>query len=227
MLKEFELKDFTRIDVGGVFEVEIVRAEAFAVSLEADDFTHIRVVKLDAALFISRQGIEWFAPFHSRPRARVTLPVLNGLNVSGASQGELNNLQSAGNLTVTLSGASHLRARNICVNSFDARVTGASSLLGDCNALKEVLLEASGASKIELIGAAARAVVKVNGASKTDLSKFPVQSADLEISGASHALINLNGKLSANVSGASSLLWSGAPIMGDIQVSGASHLRKQ
>jgi len=59
------------------------------------------------------------------------------------------------------------------------------------------------------------------------LGKFPTQNADVEISGASNGTINLNGKLNADVSGASNLYWSGTPIMGDIQTSGASNLRRK
>jgi hypothetical protein len=76
-------------------------------------------------------------------------------------------------------------------------------------------------------GAANNITLKTTGASKAELGKFPTQNADVEISGASNGTINLNGKLNADVSGASNLYWSGTPIMGDIQTSGASNLRRK
>ena len=224
--KDFDLKGFTRIEVGGAFEVEIMQSDSFKVSITADDFPHIRVEEIGDMLVIGRQGIEWFAPFHSRPRATVTLPVLTELNISGASQGKFENFQSDVDLAVTLSGASHVKARNISASKIEVKLTGASSLTGDIKAAKDAKIEVTGASKTELAGTAANAVMKVNGASKAELSEFPIQNANLEISGASKAFVNLNGKLDANVSGASSLLWSGSPIMGDIQSSGASSLRR-
>jgi hypothetical protein len=225
--KDFDLKDFTKIEVGGAFEVEITRSDSFNVTVTADDFPHIRVEKVNDTLVIRRQGIEWFAPFHTRPMAKVTLPALTDLNISGASRGKVENFQSNDNLTVILSGASHIEALNISAWRLEAKVTGASSLTGNIKATNDARLEATGASSIELKGMSASLVMKVNGAARAELSEFPVQNADLEISGASNAFINLNGRLDANVSGASNLFWAGSPIMGDIQTSGASNLRRK
>jgi hypothetical protein len=225
--KDYDLKDFTRIEVGGAFEVEITRSDSFKVSITADDFPHVRVEKRDDTLVIRRQGIEWFAPFHGRPKATVTLPALIELEVSGASRGKFENFQSDDNLTVDLSGASHVEALNISAGTIEVKATGASSLTGGIKAAKDAKFEATGASRIELTGTGANIVMKVSGASRAELGEFPVQNASLEISGASKAIINLNGKLDADVSGASKLLWSGSPIMGDIQTSGASTLRRK
>jgi hypothetical protein len=225
--KDFDLKGFTRIEVGGAFEVEITRSDSFRVSITADDFPHIRVEKRDHTLVIRRQGIEWFAPFHGRPMATVTLPALTELDISGASRGKFENFQSDDSLTVNLSGASHVEALNISAARIDVKVTGASSLTGSIRAEKDAKFEATGASRIELTGEGGDIVMKVNGASRAELSEFPVQNASLEISDASKALINVNGRLDAKVSGASNLLWSGSPIMGDIQTSGASSLKRK
>jgi hypothetical protein len=225
--KDFDLKGFAKIEVGGAFEVDIVRSDSFKVSVTADDFPHIRVEKVGDTLVIRRQGVEWFAPFHNRPKATVTLPELSDLNISGASQGKFENFQSDADLTVILSGASHIEVGNISAGKIELKVTGASSLIGDIKAVKDAKFEATGASRIELTGTACNAIARVSGASKVELSKFSVQNANLEVSGASNAVINLNGRLDANISGASSLLWSGTPIMGDIQTSGASNLRRK
>jgi hypothetical protein len=223
--KEYDLQDFSKIEVGGAFEVEIEKSDTFKVSVTAGDFLHIRVEKSGDTLVIKRQGIEWFAPFNGRPSAKVAMPVLTGLNISGASHGKFDNFQSDKELSVTLSGASHAEARGISADNVNIKLSGASTLSGDIKSRKDVKLEVTGASKLDLAGAGTNAEMVVNGASKVELNGFPVQNAQLKISGASHALINLNGKLDANVSGASTLLWSGSPIMGDIQTSGAATLR--
>ena len=223
--KEYNLKDFTKIEVGGAFEVEIEQSDTFKVSVTAGDFPYVRVEKSGDTLVIKRQGIEWFAPFNGRPSAKVALPVLTGLDISGASHGNFENFQSDNELSITLSGASHVEAHGISAFNVDIKVSGASTLNGDIKAKKDVKLEVTGASKIDLAGAGNNAEMMVNGASKAELNGFPVQNAQLKISGASQVLINLNGKLDANVSGASTLLWSGSPIMGNIQTSGAATLR--
>jgi len=222
--KDFNLADFNEIELDGAVEAEITRSEVFKVSVIADDLSHIKVEKVNNRLMVRRQGIEWFAPFHSRPRAEVTLPFLTDLYISGASLGKIENFRSDNNLKVTLSGASHLEAQNISTLQTELTVSGASSISGEIKTTKDVIFEASGASKIELTGKGAGVQIKATGASKVELSKFEAQAADVKISGASTASINLNGKLNANVSGASNLFWTGSPIMGDIQTSGASNL---
>lgn len=223
--REFNFTDFNKIEVGGAFQVEISRGDTFTVNVNADDFAHIKVEKVGGTLIIRRQGIEWFAPFHVQPKATVTLPELVGLTVSGASTCKLADFQSTNDLTVNISGASRLEAKNVTTGKLDMEVTGASTVNGDIKASSNARFEISGASRVELAGAATDIVMRTSGASKAGLGKFPVQNADIEVSGASNGTVNLNGRLDANVSGASNLYWSGAPIMGNIQTSGASNLR--
>jgi hypothetical protein len=223
--QNYDLKGFNRVEVGGAFAVEIVRSDSFNVTVTADDLPHVQVEVVGDTLVVKRQGIEWFAPFHSRPKAVISLPVLAGLNVSGASEGKFQNFQSDTDLSVTLSGASHVEARNITAGKLDVKTSGASTLSGEIKTQKDARFEATGASKIALTGTGANAVMVVNGASRAEMSEWTAQNADLKLSGASHAFIKLDGRLDANVSGASTLYWSGSPVMGTIETSGASTLR--
>lgn len=225
--KNFELKGFTKITVGGAFNVDITRADSFKVSVASDDFSHTKIEENNGTLVIKHQGIDWLGPFHKRPQATVTLPSLTELNISGASTGKFQNFQSDGDLTLELSGASQLEARTVQAGKLTVKVSGASTLTGDVKTIGNADIEVSGASKVEFAGAGTQLEMKVNGSSKVELGQFPVRDANLKISGASHVFVNLNGKLDANVSGASSLLWSGTPVMGDIQTSGASKLQRK
>jgi hypothetical protein len=220
--KNYDITGFTRIEAGGAIKINIERAANFQVTVAADDIDHITVEKSGDTLFIKRQGIEWFTPFHHRPVATIYLPVLTGLNIYGASEGNVNNFDTGADLEITASGATHVRVGNVTAGKVTLKIYGASSLTGDIKAQHEVKFEASGASKIELSGAATDARLSVYGASKAELGNYPLQNASLEISGASNAIVNLNGKLDANVSGASHLYWSGTPLMGNISTSGAS-----
>jgi hypothetical protein len=222
--KNYEINDFTRIEVGGAFKVNIEQSDTFQVSVSADDLSRIRVEKTGDTLVIKRQGLEWFVPFQHRPIATVYLPALTGVNITGASEGTIKNFHSETDLAITVSGASHLRAENISAGKLDVKVTGASTVKGDIKAQGDAKFEALGASHIELTGAGTNAELAIIGASSAELGEFPVQNASLKVSGASHVMMNLNGKLDANVSGASHLYWSGNPTMGDIRASGVSSM---
>jgi predicted secreted protein len=225
--KEFNLRDFTRIEVSGAFDVEIIQSDSFDVSVTADDFPHIRVETVNDILRIRRQGIEWLAPFHSQPKARIAMPILYEVTLAGASKGKVQNFKSSNDFAVAISGASHLETFDISVNNITIELTGASNLTGAIKSSDTSKFEVSGASKFELTGESNNIKLEVSGASRAELSQFPTQNADVKISGASSGTINLNGKLNANISGASNLYWVGTPIMGDIQTSGASNLHRK
>jgi hypothetical protein len=134
------------------------------------------------------------------------MPQLGGLTVSGASRGTVANFNSTEAVNIAVSGAS--------------RVTG-DITAGDIG------FDVSGASTIELEGSADNMVAAVSGASRFSLDDFTVNNANVNISGASTGTINLDGRLDANVSGASTLLYVGDPVMGTINVSGASTLSRK
>ena len=88
------------------------------------------------------------------------------------------------------------------------------------------VLELSGASRVVIEGAANDLIFRGSGASDADLSNFRVQNADVDISGASEATINVDGRLDADVSGVSTLLYIGEPTLGNIDVSSLATIRK-
>jgi len=139
-------------------------------------------------------------------RASVTMPQLHGLTVSGASRGTVSDFSSTEDLDIAVSGAS--------------RVTG-NITAGN------VEFDISGASTIQLEGSANDMVASVSGASRFNLDAFIVNNADVNFSGASSGTVNLNGRLDANLSGASRLSYIGEPTMGTINTSGASTLNKK
>jgi hypothetical protein len=222
--QNYEIRDFTRIEAGGAFKVRIERADTFQVTVSAEDLAHVSVEKAGDTIYIKRQGIEWLLPFHGPPVATIALPVLAGLRISGATECIVRDFQGDTDLEAEVSGASHVQAHNMTTGALNIRVLGASSFSGDIKARKDVRFEINGASKIELDGSGSNAKVTVCGASKAELAEFALQSASLDITGASNARVNLNGKLDANVAGASHLYWSGTPMMGIIRTSGASTL---
>ena len=202
----YDFADFTAVEVSSAFQFEITESSTFSVNVTADDnvISYVRVSREGQTLTISlpRVGGLRFVTL----KASIAMSQLGGLTVSGASRGTVSGFSSTEDLDITVSGAS--------------RVTG-DITAGD------VRFSVSGASTMELEGAANDMVAEVSGASRLNLEDFPVDNADVNISGASTGTINLTGRLDANVSGASTLLYIGEPTMGDISVTGASTLRQK
>ncbi len=224
--QEFTFSDFKQVDVGSAFEVEITQADSYRVSITADDnlFEHIRVVKEGGTLKIGLKAITNLGPVTLK--AEVTMPQLQGLEFSGATRGTVSGFSSTENLDVEVSGASRVELVEMSAGDVKFDVSGASKVTGDLIA-GNADFDVSGASSVQLEGSASDMVADVGGASRVKLAGFTVNNADVNLSGASNGTVNLDGRLDAELSGASKLEYMGEPTMGTINTSGASTLSKK
>lgn len=226
--EEMDFGDFTAVEVGNAFDVEITKSSSFSLSVTADDnlFDYIEVSKTGDTLTM---GLKWGYNYQSLTlRAEITMPELYELEFSGATHGTIVGFSSSHEFVLVLSGASSLHMGDISVGDVEIDISGASYLNGNLMASGDATFVVSGASTVELVGEADDLVATVSGASFLELSEFPVHNAIVNLSGASHSTLNLDGRLDAVVSGASHLLYIGDPTMGDITASDVSTVsRKQ
>ena len=205
--EEMDFTDFTAVEVGWAFEVSITQSSSYSVIITADEkiFDQIEVTQNESKLIIGLDS-SVIADGLFR-KAEITMPQLDELGLSGATRGTVKGFTTSYQFILSLSGASSLQMTNMN--------------LGDTD------IEVSGASTLSATGTANDLVSLVSGASNMDLGEFPVNDADVNINGASQATINLEGRLDAEVSGASSLQYLGDPTMGDINTSGGSTINKK
>lgn len=206
--EEFNLDGFSRVNVGGACDVEVVRASSYNVTITADDslFRYLKVSKDGEILEVGRSKHIGWRPRITRPMVRITMPLFRGLHLSGATRGTVNGFSSS--------------------EDFELKLSGASSVTGEITA-GDTELSLSGASSAELTGSANDLVIKASGASRVELGGFAVHNVAIKLSGASHSTVKLDGTLDARLSGASHLSWIGNPIIGDIRASGASKLSRK
>ncbi|UCH43584.1 MAG: DUF2807 domain-containing protein [Dehalococcoidales bacterium] len=206
--EEFTLSDFSGIYISGAFEVEIVQSDAYSVSITAEKaiFRNLHVSKEGETLKVHRsKHVSWRAQL-TRPRARITLPVLKELRISGATKAAISGFDSS--------------------EAFKLDIAGASSVSGEIKA-GDTVFELSGASRARLAGSGKDTIIKASGASNIDMSGFSVRNAAIRLGGASRATLKIDGRLDARLSGVSHFSWIGNPVMGDIRTSGGSRLSKQ
>jgi len=202
--QEFNFTGFTGVEVGWAFRVEIVQSDSYSVSITADEnlFNFIQVSQEGETLKI---GLTQPMPFRTL-KAEITMPDLYELSLSGATRGTVQGFSSSHDFILGLSGASRLTGD---ITAGDAQFT------------------VSGASTIQLQGSADDMTVNASGASRVELASFPVNNTQVILSGASRGTVNLDGRLDADLSGASTLNYSGNPTLGSIKTSGASTLSKK
>jgi hypothetical protein len=139
------------------------------------------------------------------------MPDLYKLELSGGSHASVSAFVSSNDLSVSLSGGSHL--------SEPLKPADISARNADFNL--------SGGSHVTLSGSADDLSVKCSGGSHINLETFSVSNADINLSGGSHATVNVGGTLDAKLSGGSRVFYVGEPIIGEIDVAWDSDIIKK
>lgn len=199
---------FNRVVIGSAFRAEITRSEGYSVSLTVDQnvVPYLDISAQGDTLRISiRPGLV-LAGSTGPLEARIAMPALRALELSGATRATISGFESA--------------------DPLDASVSGASRLEGDIEA-GDVRLDISGASRVTLRGRGDDLRLEASGASQADLEQFVVTNGTVELSGASRATVNATGRLDVEASGASHLRYAGGPVLGSVKTSGASTIQPQ
>ena len=205
--KDYDLSNFTAVAAGSAFEVEITRSDSYGVSVTVNESVveSLEVNVSGNTLHISLKpnvGLTGAATM----KAKVTMPELTGLDLSGGSRTTLAGFNTDKTLKSEVSGASTLRGDLTC---------GAASF------------NVSGASKVNLRGSAQDLKVEASGASTVDLSNFASQNTVVNASGASKVVVAPSGSLDVEASGASTVHYTGEPARLKANTSGASTVGQQ
>ncbi len=129
---------------------------------------------------------------------------------------------------VSLSGAGMLKTNNkFRAETFNISMTGASQADVDLAVATDLMVDVSGASKLELEGYAYQLNADISGASKFDADDFTAKNAKLIGSGASKLSAKVTDSLWVDLSGASKFNSTVRPQYLDKQTSGASKIRIQ
>ena len=227
--EEKDFTDFSRVDIGGTFEVEIVQSDSFSTTISTDKsfVDYIAVSKEGETLKIYLNPHHNFTDFTmgvKTLKAKITMPALHGIRLSGATKATITGFRSSQDFSLNVSGASSLDLDDIEVGNAEIVISGASKITGSIKA-ENVDFEVSGASKVELAGSGENTILNASGASQVNLADFILNDANVKLSGASEASINAKGRLDAAVSDASTLYFLGNPTTGDTSVTGASTIK--
>jgi len=204
--QELDSTDFTKLEISHVFQAKITRADSFSVDITVDDnlLEYIVVRKSGNTLRIYLKA--GYAYIGTTKTVEITMPKLDKLSLSGASQGEVSGFRSSERLEFEASGASSLDIDDMKGGDTSFEISGASHISGGIEISKGDF-NVSGASSIDLEGYAGDLSIEASGASRVNLANFSVSNAEVRISGASVVTVNASGTIDGNVSGASRLTY--------------------
>jgi hypothetical protein len=201
--RDFAAMDFDRIEMGSGFTVDVEQSSDFKVEARGDrrNLDDLQVF-VDGSTLKARFRND--ANRHHSTHIEIKMPALAGIDFSGGTYSKVEGFESDQQLDVYLSGSA------------------LSELKVGYRKMKLVL---SGASKLDVEGLGDELNAEVTGASQLTAFEYPVRTATVEVSGASHGKVTVSDDLKVKAAGASWLLYRGSPSV-TADVSGASGVRE-
>lgn len=201
--KQLSVNDFHSIDVSGNIKVEMTRDSLFSVQATGGPtaLSHLQTKVTDGVLHLSTSR------FHVNRELTVfvVMPELQSLKVSGTSEVNSYNLFTTDYLNLDLSGMSKADL-NVHVN-------------------KELRIQQSAATQLDLEGMAYRLVYESSGASHLDANELIVHNARVKGHGAVDLKTNITDSLDVRMSGAAKFKNRYRPVYHHQEVSGAASVR--
>lgn len=154
----------------------------------------------------------------------IEVPTLD-ISVSTASSIRSQDAVRVGQIELDLSGASSVALPLIAGSKLSIDCSGAGKVQIDSLQIDELDIDCSGASSFALSGATKKLKVDLSGASKFKCETLYADTAEIEASGASSVRLGRVESLGYDVSGASSLHYSGTPRLLYSRSSGASSIK--
>ena len=196
--------DFTGIKAGDAFNIVISQSDANAVKVDAPDNlqSQIKTEVKDGILSLSAEG-------NMKGDKDVTVYIkakaLASIDVSGSVDVKTDKSLTSDKLIVKSSGA------------------GDVTLELKAN---EITTDISGAGDVHLKGTANLLTADVSGAGDLKASNLEAEKANIKVSGAGDAKINVKQILDADVSGAGSIIYKGNPVERNVNITGAGSVRE-
>jgi len=222
---ESDASGFSRIDASHNFDVTVTKSSSYSVQVTCDDnMEQYLVVKKSGDTLVL--GLEPGRSYtNTTLSADVTMPECDGVELSGSSSAELTGFTSTHPFDLDLSGSSNATLVGIETGDAEVKLSGSSDVDGNLVA-RDIVLDLSGSSRVNLEGSGESLDANCSGSSDITLESFPVQTGDINLSGASAAWVTVDGELRVDLSGASRVVYYGDANLTDVNLSGSSTVER-
>lgn len=191
--RTFDLKNFDALEMGSAFKIDVKQGSYYSIVAEGQqkDLDDLEARVSGGELQIRYKSTLKWNNNRKTVNFTITMPTIKGLDFSGASSSKVSGFGNLGDLNISISGASN------------ANISFASA--------GNIKLDVSGATRTYIKGKGKNLKVDLSGASTLDTREMPVETATVDVSGASTAKVNVTEQLDAEASGASSVRYVGNP----------------
>ncbi|WP_234734384.1 head GIN domain-containing protein [Tellurirhabdus bombi] len=192
--KELNVRSFDRINIGSAIDVT-VRQGGFNVEVDLptgeSKYLDVKTDNNTLTVRLNRPPGNWLSSNQNRksPHITITMPSLQGVTLSGASDGNISGFTNTDQLDINLSGSSDLKMTNVRAKRIRLKASGASDsvISGETDVLEAEISGASDLSASNLI--ANEVVVRAQGASdasvyaRRKVEKYARGGSDISVRG--------------------------------------------
>jgi hypothetical protein len=203
-VKTFDLKDFSKIQIGGAYTVTVKKGNfSIKVSGSADDVNDLRAEVTNGELSFFQKEKKFRT---SRVTVEIVLPQLQAVKFSGAVKATVESGFNYDNFVVYLSGNSEATINTQSVQTY-VDVTGTSSLT--------------------IRGKTTSLQANISGAANLNAYEFPTDNAKLDVVGTSGAKVYVNKSLTASAVGTAKIRYKGSVTNVISDAKGLSSVKKE
>ena len=196
--------DFTGVKAGDAFNITITQSDANSVKINAPESAQgqIKTEVKDGILIISTEG-----------NIKDADDIIISISVKSLT-------------SIDVSGASDVKGQNqLTCDKINIITNGAGDIHLDLKA-NDIKTDISGAGDVTLKGSTQILDATISGAGDLKASNLEATKITAKVSGAGDAKVNAIQSLTADVSGAGSVIYKGNPIDRNVNISGAGSVRE-
>jgi hypothetical protein len=189
-------------------EVYISFGQEFKVVLEGDKDYLAKIETKVSGGTLEIKNEKWFSSSNEKVIARITMPLLKGLDLSGSGKVFISDMLKTPSLEVGISGSGKIYARDVAIDKLECDISGSGGI------------ELSGSGTI------GKAELTVSGSGNLSAPAIKVTNFEVDISGSGKCDCYVTEKLEGSISGSGNITYSGNPKI-DASISGSGHIKSK
>jgi carbon monoxide dehydrogenase subunit G len=188
------VSDFTIVDIGIAGEVYLSQGSAFKLELEGDAILLEEIeTSVSGETLKIRYPQSFFQRNQSKVKVYITMPVIEGLNISGSARLNAETPVKASAIDFNISGSGRVKIANLQAETVNSRISGSGGIeLGGSANIHEMKITISGSGSLNVLD-------------------LPAEKAFITISGSGSCRVKVTDYLEARISGSGVVYYSGKP----------------
>lgn len=200
------ITEFTRLSVGGQFDVEYTQAPAGNLEISGDDnlLKYVEIKNEGGELSVKMRKAGWF-DIHRNFKLKVSSAQLEEMNLAGSGNMQfMNDFKGDNTLKTAIAGAGSISGK-IDVPEFEAEIAGAGTY--------------------NMKGQTRKAKISVMGSGDFNGYDLLTEETDANIAGSGNVRVSASRKLDADIAGSGDVRYKGSPEVSS-NIGGSGSVRK-